>query len=123
VSHRTDRVLIDSGSTHNFIEQKLSRGLGLSVQPIEVFWVMIAIGEKLACRERHDVVGLLIQDLEITATFFSLPLNGLDVVLGIQWLAKLGPVICDWSKLSMTITREGHTFEIMGSRLPRPGCE
>jgi hypothetical protein len=111
-------VLIDSGSTHNFIDQKLSRCLGLSVKPIEFFWVTVANGEKLGCHERHDEVGLLIQDLEITTTFYSLPLNGLDVLLGIQWLAKLGPIICDWSKLSMTITREGRTFETRSFDLP-----
>jgi len=78
--------------------------LGLSVKPIDEFWVAMADGEKLSSREKHEGVGLLIQGLNITATFFSLPLNDLDVVLGIQWLEKLGPVICDWERLDDTYT-------------------
>ncbi|KAJ0076522.1 hypothetical protein Patl1_35324 [Pistacia atlantica] len=88
-------VLIDSGSTHNFIDQRLARHLGLSVTPIDKFWVTVASGEKLSCREKHEEVKLVIQGLDMAVTFFSLPLNGLDAVLGIQWLEKLGPVTCD----------------------------
>jgi hypothetical protein len=36
-----------------------------------------------------------VQGLTFTVTLFSLPLTGLDVVLGVQWLEKLGPVVCD----------------------------
>lgn len=51
--------------------------------------------------------------MEITVTLFFLPLNGLDVVLGIQWLEQLGPVLCDWSRLSLTITRGSRVYKIM----------
>jgi predicted aspartyl protease len=106
-------ILIDSGSTHNFIDQKVAHHLGLSVTPITEFWVTVANGQQLSCTEKHEGVEILIQGLEITATFFSLPLNGLDVVLGIQWLEKLGPVVCDWGRLSMTFTRGEKVYEIV----------
>lgn len=34
-------------------------------------------------------------------TLYSLPLTGLDLVLGVQWLEKLGPVMCNWQKMTM----------------------
>ncbi|KAA8525944.1 hypothetical protein F0562_007956 [Nyssa sinensis] len=47
-------VLIDSGSTHNFIDQRLARHLALSVTLIDQFWVTVANGEKLSCKEKHE---------------------------------------------------------------------
>ncbi|KAJ0010324.1 hypothetical protein Pint_33768 [Pistacia integerrima] len=106
-------VLIDSGSMHNFIDQRLARHLGLLVTPIDKFWVTVANGEKLSCREKHEEVKLVIQGLDMAVTFFSVPLNGLDSVLGIQWLEKLGPVTCDLGKLSMTLTHRDKVYEIV----------
>lgn len=95
-------VLIDSGSTHNFVDQKLAHDLHMAVTPIDAFTVKVANGERLICRERYDHVTIItIQQFTFTATLFALPLKELDLVLGIQWLEKLGPVICDWKQMSM----------------------
>lgn len=96
-------VLIDRGSTHNFVDQKLAHDLHMAVTPIDTFMVKIANGERLICRERYDHVTITIQQFKFTVTLFALPLKGLDLVLGIQWLEKLGPVICDWKKMSMEL--------------------
>ncbi|XXG53448.1 hypothetical protein AAC387_Pa03g1536 [Persea americana] len=45
-------VLIDRGSTHNFVDQKLAHDLHMAVTPIDTFMVKIANGERLICRER-----------------------------------------------------------------------
>ncbi|KAJ0046473.1 hypothetical protein Pint_04287 [Pistacia integerrima] len=113
IGYRRVLVLIDSGSTHNFIDQRLARHLGLSITLIDKFWVTVANGEKLCCREKHERVKLLIQGLDMAVTFFSLPLNRLDAVLGIQWLEKLCSVTCDWGTLSMTLTRGDKVYEIV----------
>lgn len=65
------------------------------VTPIEAFWVTMANGERLDFREKYEGVRLFVQGLEFATTLFSLPLNGLDKVLGIQWPEKLGPVMSD----------------------------
>jgi hypothetical protein len=65
--------------------------------------------------KKYVDVKLQVQGLTFTVTLFSLPLTGLDVVLGVQWLEKLGPVVCDWGRLSMTITRGNQQFEILAS--------
>ena len=45
---------------------------------------------------------------------YPIDLQGLDVVLGIQWLQNLGRVLHDWSKLSMEFSVDGYTFVIHG---------
>ncbi|KAJ0009874.1 hypothetical protein Pint_33368 [Pistacia integerrima] len=71
-------VLIDSGSTHNFISDKVAGLLRLPVVPTEPF-----------------------NGIPFSITFYSLPLTGLDLVLGVQWLEQLGLVVCDWKKMTM----------------------
>lgn len=35
-----------------------------------------------------------------------LPINGSYIVLGVQWLKQLGPIITDYSQLTMQFTRD-----------------
>jgi hypothetical protein len=88
-------ILIDSGSTHNFVDHKIAHVLQLAVTPTEEFTVKVANGEKLRCTERYANVVISIQGFQFSTTLYSLPLHGIDIVLGIQWLENLGPVLCD----------------------------
>jgi hypothetical protein len=101
IGKRTLVILIDSGSTHNFVDQKIAHSLQLAVKPVEEFVVKVANGERLRCRERYENVLITIQGFQFSTTLYSLPLHGLDAVLGIQWLENLGPVLCDWKKMTM----------------------
>ena len=87
-------ILIDSGSTHNFVDQKLTHSLGLAVTPITEFNVKVANGESLVCKERYEQVSITIQGFKFSTTLYSLPLIGPDLVLGIQWLELLGFRTC-----------------------------
>lgn len=53
-------VLIDSGSTHNFIISRLASMLQLPIQPTLTFSVRVANGEKVECQEKHEKVRVLI---------------------------------------------------------------
>lgn len=46
---RNVSILIDSGSTHNFMSQNLAKQLQLSQQPCSPFSITVANGEKLNC--------------------------------------------------------------------------
>lgn len=76
-------VLIDSGSTHNFISNRLASMLRLPVRPKETFPVWVANREKLTCQGRYDKVQVELQGTEFYLTLFSLPLSGLDLILGV----------------------------------------
>ncbi|RVX01248.1 putative mitochondrial protein [Vitis vinifera] len=86
-------VLIDSGSTHNFISARLANTLHLPVVPMKLFIVRVANDGWLKCQGRFDKVSVNLQGTKFELTFFSLPLSGLDLVLGIQWLEMLGSVM------------------------------
>ena len=107
-------VLIDSGSTHNFISECMANLLRLPVVPTQPFTVRVANGENLKCQGRSEEVQIDLHDTIFSLTFYSLPLTGLDVVLGIQWLETLGSVMCDWMKLTMEFRWKNQTKKLVG---------
>ena len=53
-------VLIDSCSTHNFINTRLANMLQLPIQPIAAFSIRVANEEKVTCQGKHEKVQVLI---------------------------------------------------------------
>ncbi|KAK9230741.1 hypothetical protein WN944_023713 [Citrus x changshan-huyou] len=109
-------VLVDGGSTHNFIDQSVVSKFGLPVVRDKRFQVMVANREKIECAERCLNLAITIQNHPIKADFYVLPVSTCQAVLGVEWLATLGPIKTDYSKLTMTFTQHGqtHTFRGMG---------
>ncbi|KAI3742689.1 hypothetical protein L1987_60382 [Smallanthus sonchifolius] len=68
-----------------------------AIESIASFSVLVGSGERLPCSGLARAVELVIQGQPIIVDFFVLPLHGWDMVLGVSWLAKLGPVITDYS--------------------------
>ena len=107
-------ILIDSGSTHNFISSRLANLLQLPIKPTTSFSVQVANGAKLTCQGMFEKVQILIQNIPFSLTVYSLPITGLDMVLGIQWLETLGSVVCNWKDLTMEFEWEDKKQRLQG---------
>jgi hypothetical protein len=94
-------VLIDSGSTHNFVDVELVSLLGLQLVQHKGVKVRVANGQLVPSPGKCQAVILKLQDFSFSAEFFVLPLAGCQVVLGVQWLRTLGPILWDFGKLTM----------------------
>ena len=70
-------VLIDSGLTHNFINERIDELLQLPVVPTEPFNVKVANGDPLKCQGRFENVSVVLQGIPFTLTLYSLPLIGI----------------------------------------------
>lgn len=107
-------MLIDSGSTHNFIQDFVAYKLGVGLQSLQEFKVFIGSGDYLVCREVMRQVSLIIQDITLNEDLYVLSMEGANIVLGIQWLEKLGAVTCDCKKLSMEFELQGKKIMLQG---------
>ncbi|CAA0810887.1 Polynucleotidyl transferase- ribonuclease H-like superfamily protein, partial [Striga hermonthica] len=96
VKDRRVMVLVDNGSSHNFINVDLSQKLNLPTTKIEPFEVRVANGERLQCAESFRKVPIKFQGVTVKVDLYALPLVGPDVVLGVQWLEGLGKVTTDY---------------------------
>jgi Reverse transcriptase (RNA-dependent DNA polymerase)/Retroviral aspartyl protease len=108
------QVLIDGGSTNNFISRQAAQFLNLTFAPTQLFRVRVGNGEALQCTAYCQAVSLYIQSHLFTTYLFILDLEGSDVVLGVQWLETLGPILTDWSQLTMEFTYNGNNIHLQG---------
>ena len=86
-------ILIDFGSTHNFIDPQIAKQDDCFVHPFSRFKVMIANGGTLPCKGKCRNVHISIGDYNLCSNMFAMPLGGCDVILGTQWLRTLGPIL------------------------------
>ncbi|KAI9153176.1 hypothetical protein LWI28_007216 [Acer negundo] len=93
-------MLVDYGSSYNFINANIVRKIGLRGAAIELFDVKMANGEKLKCEEVVHEVKMNVQ-FRITANLHVLSLVGVDVVLGNAWLKSIGKVVTDFDAMTM----------------------
>eukprot|EP00268_Persea_americana_P002744 TRINITY_DN10847_c0_g2_i3.p1 TRINITY_DN10847_c0_g2~~TRINITY_DN10847_c0_g2_i3.p1 ORF type:complete len:146 (+),score=23.58 TRINITY_DN10847_c0_g2_i3:612-1049(+) len=101
LGHVAVSILVYSGSTHNFVSEKLAKKVGLRPLLGAGFEVVVASGDKLVSLGKCTKIQLNVQGVPIYVDFYLLPLDGYDVVLGTQWLCTLGPIVWDFSKLQM----------------------
>ena len=75
----------------------MAKHLGLVVTSAPSFQVMIGNGQKLHCERLCQGVAMEIQGYSFVTSFYVLPIQGADLVLGVQWLQELGPITIDYS--------------------------
>ncbi|GKA73965.1 ty3-gypsy retrotransposon protein, partial [Tanacetum coccineum] len=107
-------ILIDNGSTHNFIRPDVVERLRVPLQATKVFKVYIGSGETLMCESVCSQVTLHVQGLDLKVDLYVLPMRGPDVVLGIQWLQQLGKVTHDYAQQVMEFTLLDTKYTLKG---------
>lgn len=107
-------IMVDDGSTNNFIQGGIAEKLGLPIEPSNEFRVFVGSGDFLWCRAVCKRVPICIQGLDITEDFFILAMEGANLVLGVQWLQTLGPVTKDHKALTMDFKIDGKEYHLQG---------
>lgn len=108
IHHQQLVILVDGGTTHNFIQTRMARFLALPSSPTASLRVMVGNDNTLECDTVSHQVPLHIQGNSFTLHLLHLPLCGADIVLSVQWLKLLGPITTDYVALTMTFQYMGH---------------
>jgi hypothetical protein len=104
-------LLIDGGSTHNFIDEAIVSKLALPINREKKFQVMVANREKIDCVGQCRALIINIEGYPVIVDFYILPVATCQLVLGVQWLQTLGLVEMDYKQLTMSF-KEGDTLHI-----------
>lgn len=84
-------LMVDPGATHNFISLKAVEQLGIPFTKSGGFGVSLGNGEAIRGTGICKAVELRLNDEAVVIDdFLLLELGNSDVILGIQWLEKLG---------------------------------
>jgi hypothetical protein len=101
-------VLIDSGSTHNFIHYKLAKALNCFIYPAPEFQVMFAYGGTISCSGKCNKINLTMGEYVMNSPMIDIPM----VVL--QWLQSLGTMDFNFQEIFMKFSLEGKEIELRG---------
>ncbi|RWV77124.1 hypothetical protein GW17_00062094, partial [Ensete ventricosum] len=80
------------------------------------FNVKVTDSRILKCDQRCPWVKLLLQDQEIIADFFLLPIDDFEVMLEIEWLTTIGDISWNFPKLIMKFYYKGRHVTLRGKR-------
>jgi len=107
-------VLIDSGSTHNFIHCRVAKELNFFLYPALECQVMVANGGTINCSREFHNIKLSMGEYVLTSPMLSIPMGGGDIVLGVQWLQSLGTITFNFQELFIKFFTEGKEVELRG---------
>ena len=94
-------ILVDSGSTHNFIDAAVVSVLHVPADESQILEVKVAHGDIIQTQGLCKDVQVCVQGQTFLVQLHVLPLGGCDVVFGTQWLSTLGVINWDFMNLSM----------------------
>ncbi|KAJ7949788.1 Ty3/gypsy retrotransposon protein [Quillaja saponaria] len=114
VGKRDVLILVDSGSTHNFVSESIVQELHLMMQYVTPFGVQIGNGDIIRCNSICRNLDVQLPGLKITQDFFPFSIGGADLVLGIQWLASLNTVQANWHEMFLIFTIDGQKYKLQG---------
>uniref|UniRef100_A0A2N9ISR3 Uncharacterized protein n=1 Tax=Fagus sylvatica TaxID=28930 RepID=A0A2N9ISR3_FAGSY len=121
VNGQTTVVLLDTGSTHNFMDETLAKTLKLPIDGESNFGVRVANGQVIRTLSECKKVKFKMQGLHLKLTFNLLELGGYGIVLGKKvWLQGLKekPNLIQGSKdFKGKATMKGLLFQIMPCEL------
>ncbi|KAH0669423.1 hypothetical protein KY285_025461 [Solanum tuberosum] len=83
------KILIDPGSTHNFMEEELIKKWGLGVQTVNPQLINVVDGGIRKTVEACKVFNCLMGGASFEDNFLLIPLGSSDIILGDQWLKPL----------------------------------
>ncbi|KAJ4780034.1 polyprotein [Rhynchospora pubera] len=90
-------ILIDTGSTHSFINPSLVDTTKWQVIHTNPLHVRIANGAAMATCTKCDELTFTLQNHELTGAVRLLNIQGYDLILGMDWLSLHGPMTIDWN--------------------------
>jgi len=116
VKHAPLHILIDSGSTHNFLNLATAKKLHCVIKKIPPLQVGVANEQYLLCPAMCKDFSWSLLGETFTTDVMLVTLGNYDMVLGIQWLASLGPILWDFEKLRMEFKKDGRRVVLRGTQ-------
>lgn len=98
VGNKVMLLLVDSGSSHSFIDSQLVHELHCPITPLPPTKVRVANGAMLNCHGKASNLSWWVRNTTFEYDFRVLDLGGYDAILGMDWLAQWGAMTCHWNQ-------------------------
>jgi len=107
-------ILINSGSTHNFISENLASRRRTWTKLESPMQVRVANGQILNCSHEITACPVRSSGFAFKLPLKILPLHCYDVILGIDWLEQHSPMEVNWKEKWMSFDNQGSKALLQG---------
>lgn len=107
-------ILIDSDSTHSFLDMTVARKLKLSSTPATAISVTVADGRKVACNSICEGFSWKIQQHEFSFDLKVLELGTFHMILGVDWMKGFNSVMFDFESSRVIFSKDGRILILQG---------
>ena len=109
-------ILIDSGSTHSFIDAGIIKQMGAVAEVDAPLLVHVVDGSKVVVDSICKNLQVLIQGHTFNHDLRVFPLGGSDVILGVDWLKIHNPITFDFCSLKVSLCKDGRRIDLQGEK-------
>lgn len=110
-------ILIDSGSTHSFIDHQVPKNLGQMGVPIKgLLRVRVANGHEQFCSHFSPSFMWEMRNNQFHFDLRWLQVKGCDIVLGMDWINSVAPLILHTKPHSISFMKDGRFLTLIASR-------
>jgi hypothetical protein len=110
-------VLFDSGASHSFIAANFVQKHNLPLAMLKNQMIVSSLGGDMHVRHVCSKVSIRIRRVEFLANLIVLESNGIDVILGMDWLSKHKGIINRAKKAVRLTTSNGKEMEYVTENL------
>ncbi|KAJ3704033.1 hypothetical protein LUZ61_007738 [Rhynchospora tenuis] len=110
IQHKPIIALLDSGGTHSFIHPSIVNSVQLPTLPATSMIVKTASGTKLISNLKCEGLQLQLQNHTFIGDLRVLEVQGYDIILGMDWIAKMGPMVIDCDKGVVQFSKGGQVI-------------
>lgn len=107
-------ALLDSGSTHNFINDQAVDKTGMKLSHRTGLSVFVANGDRLSNTGVCRSIKMAIGQEHFSMDYYTIPLDEFGVVLDVQWLCMVGPILWDFDRFTMSFWCVDHRVTWQG---------
>jgi Retroviral aspartyl protease len=98
IGQKTVCALLDSGSTHSFVDPLVLRDQNITIEETHPLIVMVANGARMVTDSKCPALQFSLQGHDFSGDFRLLQIQGYDLILRLDWLSKFEPMLIGWNQ-------------------------
>ncbi|KAF3778102.1 hypothetical protein EJ110_NYTH44207 [Nymphaea thermarum] len=102
-------ILLDNGATKNFLTEEAAKRCNISLKSSHPQTIIVGGGLRLKCLSEGKNMEVVIKKKSFKVDFLVIPLNGIDLILGMPWFFTLGIISWDVKNFSIIFAPDGDT--------------
>lgn len=114
VGNQVVLILVDSGSSHTFVNANLLPRAQLSPVSVLPLSVKVANGQVIQCTEEVKALQWWLQGHTFQMDAKVIPLGAYDIILGMDWVENHNPMTCDWKKKWIEFSHNDQKIRLLG---------